>query len=890
MPNPLTGDFDVVAQFSIPAANRVLAAMHRVDRFPHSMSIRVKDIRRPRRDAVDPSIVETVDRFGDPVSDQDRIGNPNPFPGLLASTDSVYFALDPIVNIGNAGLLEEPIQPSNLQGRAQIQVFPPTIEVADSSGTNINVNLEMLSRYLPDKDTSPAAEFIRADLRLTVPIHQVASQNAKMIEIDIKANSLGLSFVPKWSSQPLTAEDLTAINLLIRNALKTSFLPSSSEVPANIKYMQFRTLQGSTNAVAALLNLTDEVPRNINSASNVFLGTSDDFAFSVGVDFVKSRFQATIDKFLGTPIAKTNSYTIVLDDASIDLLNGQIKLTIHGHATSPDWYRPNFGFTLEQWFSFQVNGDTADIIVGALSFNPDSWIVDLIRGRIRNRLQTARDAALAESGTLDTFRETLSASKNLGGLVDSLMKASRRKPGEAPEAPDFQFAYSSLEVSPVGIVLRGSVAVSAWSPAHVEFEQIPMSNQGSLGGAGATGVNQGPDYSALKSWIPGGTVLRYEWKSQSQSLPGLVEENKFVYLHPGLSVSTGVAANVVSGFQPLCLTVHGSRLSSSGPVVSEAVSATACGVNSFPISGAFAADAELLSLALAQPGPQGRVEVVGHTSARRATRGDVAPNLIVHFGEARSAGNLERLIQALRESARDDAPTAILVVMSAEELSAAPYIDGVTYADNQNGAWERRFGLRITRRPFTAVVSPEGKTVWQHEGEIEPTALAAALQRSLVAGKPVEATMPAPILRIGQTSPNFLFEYAPGREVTLRKAAGRPIVMVFWRSTSAQSLDLIRNLERTVASDSERTLILAINDGEPAELARQIAEQNRFESTLVTDPARSISRAYGVNTWPTTVGTDASGRVRAIRFGRLAGETPDAPIEQTRSDFARSAQ
>ena len=41
MANDLTGDFDVVAEFSIPAANRVLAAMHRGKRFPHSMSTRV---------------------------------------------------------------------------------------------------------------------------------------------------------------------------------------------------------------------------------------------------------------------------------------------------------------------------------------------------------------------------------------------------------------------------------------------------------------------------------------------------------------------------------------------------------------------------------------------------------------------------------------------------------------------------------------------------------------------------------------------------------------------------------------------------------------------------------------------------------------------------------
>ena len=43
MANDLTGDFDVVAEFSIPAANRVLAAMHRGGRVSHSWTLRVDD-------------------------------------------------------------------------------------------------------------------------------------------------------------------------------------------------------------------------------------------------------------------------------------------------------------------------------------------------------------------------------------------------------------------------------------------------------------------------------------------------------------------------------------------------------------------------------------------------------------------------------------------------------------------------------------------------------------------------------------------------------------------------------------------------------------------------------------------------------------------------------
>ena len=58
MANSLTGDFDVVAEFAIGAANRVIAAMHRAERFLHSTSVRVEDTSRPGHR--DPSIVASV--------------------------------------------------------------------------------------------------------------------------------------------------------------------------------------------------------------------------------------------------------------------------------------------------------------------------------------------------------------------------------------------------------------------------------------------------------------------------------------------------------------------------------------------------------------------------------------------------------------------------------------------------------------------------------------------------------------------------------------------------------------------------------------------------------------------------------------------------------------
>src|SRR5215212_3559994 len=169
----LTGDFDVIAQFAVPAVNRVLAAMHRVERFPHSMSMRVDDTAQHTHgiDGLRGSVLNVIDLFGDPPADHSSIGNPRPinigdFPAGSAN-GRLAAALNAIANADLAGIHIPPIEASNIKGRAQVQVFPPTIELNDLSGKTITVRMEMISRYLPDAGTSPVAEFVRGVLKIT---------------------------------------------------------------------------------------------------------------------------------------------------------------------------------------------------------------------------------------------------------------------------------------------------------------------------------------------------------------------------------------------------------------------------------------------------------------------------------------------------------------------------------------------------------------------------------------------------------------------------------------------------------------------------------------------------------------------------------------------------
>jgi peroxiredoxin len=910
MANDLTGDFDVVAEFSILAANRVIAAMHRVERFLHSMSVRVDDRRRPDHRADFPALIASVDSLGEPSVDHDRIPTRPPLVGV-STPGTASSVFDSIVNTGIVVAELPELVPSSLHGRAQLQLSPPTISVPDSSGTNVTVQMDMRCRYFPDKDTPRLAEFIRGNLSITAPVSQVASQVARVVEIDIKGVNVQTNFVRTWSSEPVSTADLASVNQLIKNSLRTSFLPSSTTLPSSIAHVQFKTLRGAKDALAVMLDM-DGGASNPASHHNVFLSGADDFAIGAGVDFVRAKFEPTIASVRGTSFPPVHipvvniSYTISNSDphdhrgqVSVDLVleNGRILLTIKGHAHTPHWWAPDFDFTVKQPLTLSPSGATAELVVGDISIDTTSFVADRFKNRIRDAIKTTRDRALDDSDARGIVRRELDANDKLGDLLGSLLRPTPPKPGWLP--PDYFLAYSSIEIRPSGIVMHGSLAVKNWAAPHAEFEKIPTTGGGPLAVSDVFG--NGPDYSALKSWIPGGAIQQYEWSTPGQTQPFLIDQNKFVYRQqsPGLIAtdsgpSTTVAPpplvsdgslgpQLLPGYVPLCVTIKGTRLSTSGPVVAEPVSAKICGINSFPVLGDFQVDTAgaMAMVALAQPDPRGMVEVTGHVVARSAPTSAGTPNLIVHFAAEGSAPNLEVLTNGLRESKRDDAVTAILAVVSRDRLASTRYTPGVTYAESGDGSWDRIFKVKSATLPLTLIAGPKRDILWQHQGEVDSRTLAEALRKYLVRTGPARISLMRSSVRIGGSPPNFLFEHAPGAEITLRKLTGQPVTIVFWNGSSKPSIEAVRELEHTGAYEGQqRPVILAVNDGESSEDAKRAGAENKLSATVVPDPAREISRAYGVDIWPTIISIDASGLVSGIRYGRTADESGESPTVQ----------
>ena len=897
MANELTGDFDVVAEFSLPAVNRLLAAMHSIKRFPHSLSLRVDDIPKPPG-GVRPSVFEVVDIAGDAIVNPTRIRVPSATLSQSSTATVAFSHLDGIVNLDDLDIFIPPTVPSRLQGRVQLQFSPPTLEIADASASRITVRIQLKSRYFADRDTPPASEFAKGDLILTTAVNQITSQAGNVVDIDLRSDAVQAAFVPTWSSRPLSAEDRAGINLLISNALKSSVLPSNNTLPSNIRSMKFKALTGAQQAIAVLLNTTS-TPGNPATVTRVFLGGSD-FAFGVGADTIKAALQPGLDEMLTTPIAPisiriplvfttaTATYTIKLNTATADLQDGRILLTIRGRATAPEWFAPNFDFTATQALGLQAVGSTADLVVGEMTFDTTSSIVDRFRGRALERMATVRDRALAQSGVRGDVRRKLDANRNLGDFLRSLLTPARPDGQPQPQPLDVSLSYSSAEISPAGIALRGVLAVPDWPPAHVEFEEIA----GTGGGLSGDLVLKQPEFSGLKSWIGGGAVQSFEWKRAGEPASGFQDDKKFVLLPEAPVIldgrtSTKSATGQLAAFSPMCLTLRGTRLSPSGAVTPEPVVASYCAFQWFPVLDvAVAGEGPLPLVPLTRPGPRGDIEIVGHAPAVREERAG-RPNLIVHFAGSESAPQLERLTEALTKSGRTDAATAIVAVLSPQEMARARYVPGVVYLEDQDGAWERRWRVKVGRRPATFVIGPTGQVLWENEGEVDSSAGADALRKVLVASRLLKVTTITSGVRIGHAPPNFVFSHARASDLTLRKLAGRPVIAVFWRSTAWASIEAVRDMTTTPPRSWSGAVVLAINDGESREVAEKAAANARLTATVVPDPTRSISRAYGVAAWPTLVFLDARGLVREVQHGR--GSVEVAPDIKDASQDAAGA-
>jgi hypothetical protein len=530
----------------------------------------------------------------------------------------------------------------------------------------------------------------------------------------------------------------------------------------------------------------------------VFLQDGDDFAFAVSSDFIQAmiapslanlrsrQFTFSFDwiiKILNpfgddlvlsrTTITHTvyiNSIKFELQDAAPGYPNGRLLISITGSANTHT-ILPDFDFNASQGLVLKITDDqdSVDLVADGDPFVdphapgvvPDWVINNFFKPYVVAGIKSAVANSLNQLNP--GLEQKMSAYQSLGRFLTPLMNPVPG-PGAAPEQEvDPQLAYTSWEIRSTGVILHGTLQVPAWPRPHLEFASrtYSVSTRSTFGWV--------TEYSALKSWIPGGTITEFIWNLRDG--PQLDDaHNKFVL------------PNAQVGLRHLCLTIKGNRISATDPVAQKDVTATLCAW-SIPIDAAGGlvkteGATGRPKVALTQLADSGALEVVGHTSlwAPAGASPGGAANLIVHFPDNRTVAELDFLSRALKESGRTDAAAGIVAVLTPGQLAKLKPVDGIMFADDDD-AWAHLLGVK--GRPATFVIDTSGKVVWHYEGELTSADLAAALKAHLAAGGSSQPRLLQSGLRMGQSTPNFLFESASGQQLTLRKLAGRPVVLVF---------------------------------------------------------------------------------------------------------------
>jgi peroxiredoxin len=869
MANPLTGDFDIVAEFSINAANRVLATMHRSERFPHTLTLRVDDT--PERILKEQAVLAIVDRYGRAVTSS---------PVIQGRADLARDFLRPVggpdrlVNDRprNFGRIGEHAEVSRLQGWAYLQLSTPTLFLPDASGTRATVHLSMMAKFdADDPNSSHVPRFLRGEIRMAVVIDKVISQIGEELHVSVDSNNVQVDFVPAWaamspSGPPVALGDPAKrlIKLAIKNAILTGFEPYNVVLAESGGVVQVRALPGGP-AVALMLGITnwDGDPASV---ANIFLGGGDDFALAASADFIVGKFSEFQDQIKAIKIAYKSTladYDVTIGTVTVELQNGQILVTGHGYAHTESNF-DDFSFIVRQALKLELIDAAGDMsgpvctaqlaFVGDMSLEIEvggiaSAIVDAFQhGEILNRLRKQRNDKIAL--LQPTVRAMFDASKTIGGFLAELMKG-KSKTG-TPPADKAILAYHGVDITPSGVVLHGSLGVPEWPRVHAEIAATDS------------------EYTALNSWIPGGTIQDYTWAPQWEAaLP--TDPNTFVMLRTPADAG-----------KRMCVTVAGTRIPASGPVPHPLprASGQTCNWLRLPLTGRFeqAANAgdPFPLVAVVGGTARGELKVVGHASPWVA-RGNGGVNLIVHFPDERSPADLDALRRALLESGRTDADAAILVVTDPDRFETQR-ARRVVFTDDPDGAWLRM--MKAKRRPATFLLTSAGSVVWSQYGEVSFRRLAEALRTYLLPSNGPASQVLETHVQVGQPPPNFVFESAPGRELLLRKLIGQPVTLVFWKSAFEPCVELLRQFESAIDNSRRgRHAVLAISADDAPELARETGARYAPSAIVVPDPKRQISIAYGVNIWPTTVFIDASGIVSDIQYGAFSLPATKRPTE-----------
>lgn len=897
MDNSLTGKYQAVLAFQVEAVNRILATLHQngddkeaSPTFLHSFALRIGEVPVTQLQ-LDPE--GKLSRFTNVTGILDSLVrgskieqvlavHPKAPPGISKAADDLKQEL--------LELLERRTTPAAVVGTAWVQLSPPRVSFPPGSTSEVTVHIEVRAHYEPDPNTQSLPGPIHGEVQATYSLEQMIPKyhfDQKFLVVNLTADDNKIKFLPAQGT--ITPGEAETIADHIRSILRHRFEPTNVQLDQGFDFNGFKSF-GSGDVQAITLPVTvsgaspgmsglDDIPDPFDN----LLTSGHHFAVAISKQLLQGQIQPAIDSLNGyhqgfsitvtlwvilAPVDFTVNYTVSITTVEVTWEAGSIKVIVNGNVTTSSIF-PNYTFIITATLTAAL--DIANQRVSLEISGLDVQVSGAFKGRVQSYIETNAWNAFTAflNSANDQIGGTLAGAVRLDDALKSFDDSATSK-------------YTSVEIHPDGVILRGSVSTKERSDAVAQYHE------------------RGHDrmLTAYRSWIPAGNIERFEWswtvsKSAFEKFPwqrkveSFTSEHSFIFRPTQFQVKDELTIARPMHLGHVCLKVIGKQTAGHlGGPEQEVEDGESCTVDSqdfvFEMPGWWV---RIMELAVwpGDPQPEELLEdsIVAHVNPVEHSRlsRTAAPKTLVHFSDAKVDRPLETLSRALIESRHRDTPALLVLVLPrgflrdrqsaverrlgslSEELSVS-----LSVTEDYEGGWASTFG--VERTPATYMVNGSGEVVWQQMGALNAPSLTEAVNEHFTPGVQLRSRPLRLAIHPGDLAPDFLFDSGRGERIALRKLRGQRVLITFWKSWSTPCLAELRRLQRlNEHSDRRGPVILAVNDGENPQNIDGFRREHNLTYTLVSDPYRRIAQRYGVNCWPATIAVGVKGLVDRIHLG-----------------------
>lgn len=123
---------------------------------------------------------------------------------------------------------------------------------------------------------------------------------------------------------------------------------------------------------------------------------------------------------------------------------------------------------------------------------------------------------------------------------------------------------------------------------------------------------------------------------------------------------------------------------------------------------------------------------------------------------------------------------------------------------------------------------------------------------------------------VGYQAPDFTLSTLTGETFTLSEGRGQPLVVNFWATWCPPCRAEIPFFQAAARKYNGRVAIVGVDDGEPSSLVATFSNELGMTYPIPLDEDSAVSKAYRVNSLPTTYFIDSQGMITNIHIGIIS--------------------